>query len=352
MNSDNYHDYPDDADVTKKINLDKDGIENTQDIDVSGNYPQNRQYNMNGQNNYNPPGGYGYGAPYQKPKSNTGLVVAVSILAAVVVIGIAAVILALTGVITFGGKTDTASTADVQTTEAPTSAPTAAVQPQAPAHVENNVVSRYVYVVNVKNSIYFRSAPSENDSNIITEIPLGTQVGFIENVDSVFAKINYNGQIGYAKQQYLADEKPYVSANNTVSYYVYVANVKNSIYFRSAPSENDSNIITEIPLGTQVGFIENTDSVFAKISYNGQIGYAKREYLSSVRQSRSTMTVVNVDYAIYLRSTPSDSSDSNIIMEIPVGATVSYIGTPNNTFYEISYNGTTGYAKQIYLSFD
>ena len=320
---------------------------NTQDFPNS----DGQQYNQNGYNQNN----YGYN-PYNSPqKSNTGLVAAVAVLSAVVVIGVAALVLVLTGVISIGGSEDN-NIAAVQTTEITETA--TAVPTSVPAPPENNVVSRYVYVANVKNSIYFRSAPAEVDSNIITEIPLGTQVGFVENVDSVFAKINYNGQIGYAKQQYLANEKPYVApVNNTVSSYMDVANVKYSIYFRSAPAEVDSNIICEIPLGTQVGFIENTDGVFAKISYNGQIGYAKREYLSgskpySASSSGSTMTVVNVQYAIYLRSTPSESSDSNIIMEIPVGATVTYLGTPDNTFYKISYGGNVGYSKQMYLRFD
>lgn len=64
------------------------------------------------------------------------------------------------------------------------------------------------------------------------------------------------------------------------------------------------------------------------------------------------MTVVNVKHSIYLRSTPSEASDSNIITEIPLGATVTYLGTPNSTFYKISYGGTVGYSKQIYLAFN
>ncbi len=370
----------------------KNNITNTQDFDINPNNYQNinnqngydpNQYNQNGynqngynQNGYNQNGygqnsygqnGYGqnnygkngYGMPPYPPKknSNTGLIVAISVLAAVIVIGVLSLVLLLTGVVDFGrtnNETDIAAVEEVVPTAEPTAEP---VQEPAQAPIENNVVSKYVYVANVKNSIYFRSEPSVNDSNIICEIPLGTQVGFIENANSVFAKINYNGQIGYAKQQYLSDSKPYISSNNTVTSYKYVANVKNSIYFRSAPSENDSNIICEIPLGTQVGFIETVDGVFSKISYNGQTGYVKSQYLSSSRPSSSssggsTMTVVNVNYAIYLRSTPSESSDSNIIMEIPVGAKVTYLGTPNSTFYKISYGGTVGYSKQIYLSFD
>lgn len=218
-----------------------------------------------------------------------------------------------------------------------------------------NEVTKTMYVANVNYSIYFRSSAQEIDSNIICEIPLGTAVGFISIEDSTFSKINYNGTIGYCKTQYLSDYAP--RSNNTVVSTKYVANVQYSIYLRSTPNETDNNIICEIPVGTAVGFIENTNSTFAKINYNGTIGYSKRIYLEdsyssggSSSGSGSTMTVVNVQYAIYLRSTPDESSNSNIIMEIPVGAKVTYLGTPNNTFYKISYNGTVGYSKQIYLS--
>ena len=255
-------------------------------------YTQQNQYN-----GYNQYGGYnhnGYGGPPKK--SNTGLIVAISILSGVILISIAVMCLIFTGILS-PGRQAANQAASAVATEAPAISPaTAAPAAQAPA------------------------APP------------------VQNAPS------YN-----------------VSSNTTVVSYMYVANVKYSIYLRSLPEENDSNIITEIPLGTQVGFIENADSVFAKINYNGRIGYSKREYLSSVSPNSGysggkawsdTMTVTNVKYAIYLRSTPSEASDANIIMEIPVGSKVTYLDTPNNTFYKISYGGTVGYSKQIYLTFD
>lgn len=324
-------------------------------------YDQNRSQNY-GQN-YNYPNQPPYGNYTQPQKSsNTGLIAVVAVLSGCIIIAAIIITLLLTGIIPSGLNKNSynaagdAPAASIASTAPTVSAAPAAV-PAAPVAPENTTVVAQKYVANVKYSIYLRSAPVENDSNIICEIPLGTQVGFIENANSVFAKINYNGTIGYSKQQYLSDYMPNTSANTTISSYMYVANVKNSIYFRSAPVENDSNIICEIPLGTMVGFIERYDNVFSKISYNGSIGYAKSQYLSSSQSSpktysSDTMTVVNVKHSIYLRSTPSEASDSNIIMEIPLGATVTYLGTPNGTFYKISYGGTVGYSKQIYLAFN
>ena len=171
-------------------------------------------------NGYNQYGGYnnnGYGGPPKK--SNTGLIVAISILSGVILISIAVMCLIFTGVLS-PGRQAANQAASVVATEAPTISPaTAAPAAQAPAAPpvqnvpsynvsSNTTVVSYMYVANVKYSIYLRSLPEENDSNIITEIPLGTQVGFIENADSVFAKINYNGRIGYSKREYLSSVSP------------------------------------------------------------------------------------------------------------------------------------------------
>ena len=58
-----------------------------------------------------------------------------------------------------------------------------------------------------------------------------------------------------------------------------VCNVKTSIYLRNAPVENSGNIICEIPVGSTVEFLENTNGTFYKIRWNGKVGYSKAEYL-------------------------------------------------------------------------
>ena len=60
---------------------------------------------------------------------------------------------------------------------------------------------------------------------------------------------------------------------------MYIANVENSVYFRSEPKEADSNIMTTIPVGTAVSFLQNEGATFAKIKYNGQTGYVKSDVL-------------------------------------------------------------------------
>lgn len=315
-------------------------IDNDEEQSYSFNQSHGRNtYNPNNYtpNNYTPSGYY-----YKKKSGNTGLVVAVSILGVLLVAVAAFAILWFTGII---GHPNTNSTAAEQSAPVEAPADTGTQQPVT------------MYVANVKNSIYFRRAPVEESSNIICEIPLGTAVSFIENTNAVFAKISYNGSEGYVKREYLSssvpskNSAPAASSGDTkVKYDMYVSNVKNSIYFRTSPAEDSTNIICEIPLGACVGFIEKANNVFSKIYYNGNYGYVKSEYLSTSCDLSPThyMTVCNVKTSIYLRSTPQETSD-NIICEIPVNSTVEFIEMYNDTFYQISWNGYTGYAKAEYL---
>lgn len=141
--------------------------------------------------------------------------------------------------------------------------------------VENKTVIKYMYVANVPNSVYLRSSASENSSSICT-IPLGTSVGFIENANGTFSKVNYNGTIGYIKTKYLSDSQPYVADDSD---YMVVCNVPYSIYLRSAPKEDSSNIICEIPVGSTVEYIHSGNGTYYYVYWNGYEGYAKSKYL-------------------------------------------------------------------------
>ena len=215
-----------------------------------------------------------------------------------------------------------------------------------------------MHVANVPNSIYLRSVPQEVDGNQITTIPVGSKVLFLENTDAIFAKVSYGDTTGYVKREYLSTSMPKKnssqnSGNTTVVKYMYVANVPNSIYLRSAPQETNGNQITTIPVGEQVGYIEYTNSVFSKVKYNGTIGYVKTKYLEDYYQAPSAgyMTVTGVPNSIYLRSSAVENS-GNILCTIPVGSTVQFVSYGNGTFYEIAWGGYIGYAKSKYLSWN
>lgn len=149
------------------------------------------------------------------------------------------------------------------------------------------------------------------------------------------------------------------SNDTTVKYTMFVANCKEYISLRSEPNA-DSEAITTIKLGESCGFIEKSINGFYKIAYNGKIGYALAQYLSTEKPAISTpstsksivetqkMYVVNCKEFITLR--PKDNVNSGEILRIPLGSVVEYLGQANNGFYKVRYNGSVGYALSQYLS--
>lgn len=208
------------------------------------------------------------------------------------------------------------------------------------------------YVVNCKQSITLRPQPDVN-SGEITQIPLGAAVSYVKAAENGFYQVIYNENTGYALASYLSATKPTVStSNNTVSYETYyVVNCKQSITLRPQPDVN-SGEICQIPLGAAVSFISTASNGFYYISYNGNTGYSLASYLSSSsgNSSYSTCRVVNCNESITLR--PQPDVDSGEICQIPLGETVSYIGTAANGFYEIYYMGNHGYSLADYLEFE
>ena len=59
--------------------------------------------------------------------------------------------------------------------------------------------------------------------------------------------------------------------------------------------------------------------------------------------------IANVSSSAYLRTTP-ESRDDNIIMEVPLGEIVNYVGYEENGFSRVNYRGTYGYVNNDYLS--
>lgn len=130
----------------------------------------------------------------------------------------------------------------------------------------------------------------------------------------------------------------------------YVVNCKQSITLRPGPDIN-SGEICQIPLGAAVSYISAASNGFYYISYNGNTGYALASYLSSSYGGSyyDTCRVVNCKQSITLR--PGPDVDSGEICQIPLGATVSFVATAANDFYEIYYMGNHGYALAAYLEF-
>ena len=144
-------------------------------------------------------------------------------------------------------------------------------------------------------------------------------------------------------------QQPAIASSSYETYYV--VNCKESITLRTRPSTSAGEIC-QIPLGAAVSYVETAENGFYQIIYNGNLGYGLASYLSSTPAGESpdyeTYYVVNCKESITLRTRPSTSAGE--ICQIPLGAAVSYVGAAGNGFYQIIYDGNTGYGLASYLS--
>lgn len=134
----------------------------------------------------------------------------------------------------------------------------------------NNIVATY-FVVNCRESITLRDAPSVN-ARELAQIPLGQAVGFIENVNADFCKINYDGLIGYALREYLSPEK------NSSAHFATVVNCRQSITLREEATTY-ARELTQVPLGARVKYLGVETNSFYKIEYRGLVGYVLKTYI-------------------------------------------------------------------------
>ena len=145
---------------------------------------------------------------------------------------------------------------------------------------------------------------------------------------------------------------------------MYVMNCETDISLRPQPDVN-SGKICKIPYGKAVSYIETAQNGFLKINYDGREGYALASYLSTEKPPERTTTtsaavtssqpstsydtyyVKYCNTSISLRVSPSTSAEAP--WQIPLGASVSFLGVAENGFYHISYNGHEGYSLASYL---
>lgn len=150
-------------------------------------------------------------------------------------------------------------------------------------------------------------------------------------------------------QQATPEPTPEETKEEMIYQTCFVVNCKESITLRSAPSTKASEIC-QIPLGAPVSYVETAENGFYKIIYNGKTGYGLASYLNfdDGEENAIFMQVVNCKESITLRKVPSTSADE--FCQIPLGAVVQFLGSAENGFYYVEYNGYDGYALSSYLT--
>ncbi|WP_214829778.1 SH3 domain-containing protein [Exiguobacterium algae] len=103
-----------------------------------------------------------------------------------------------------------------------------------------------------------------------------------------------------------------------------------------------SPVLLTIPSGATVTYISTYESWY-KVSYGGKTGYVASEFVNVTTMSDYYKTTNQVN----MRLTAASWSD--VVMTIPSGATVKYVGQ-YGSWYKVTYNGKTGYVASSYLS--
>lgn len=236
---------------------------------------------------------------YQK-KSNTGLIVAISILSVIVVMITALIILLAANIISFGNRNGEEAPAETSAAENNTQTPSSPVPTaQKPIPVE-----RTMFVGNCNVSVSMRSGADTSFSEIM-QIPLGSDIFVIEYENNDFALVTYAGKRGYVKRSYIVSEKPYVAQYNP-------SDVQNFVY------------------GALVSFVYGVNYGDYDYVYSYYSGAAADEELKSVRTihdsgvyeeilslnchsaARASATTVSVIRDSVIRVTYSDGSVKDI----------------------------------------
>lgn len=223
---------------------------------------------MDTQNNY-------YQPPRNNGGKNTGLIVAVAVLSAVLVIGIIFAILVAADVISFGGKEQ----APIQQTQVTDAVGTeeqahkdetpAQTTPAAPQPIP---VGATMYVGNCNVSVTLRSAPSTSSSELC-QIPLAEEIYVVEYTNDEFARVRYNGTEGYVKKAYIVSVRPQV--------YSY-----------------DSQEVAQLVHNAVVAFVDGVNSnsdAYVSAYYSGSAANEERKSVKSIAEKVISEEIISLN---------------------------------------------------------
>lgn len=220
--------------------------------------------------------------------------------------------------------------------------------------------------VNV-SGLNLRSGPGTNNP-VILVMPYGASVNLTGETSNGFAALTYNGRSGWAASQFLSgggSSAPPPSGNDGGSTAGPTGSATvntNGLNLRSGASTS-TGVVAVMPYGAGVTLTGQRQNGFVSVTYNGQSGWAYESYLTiggtpapspSPSPSPSPTTpspgsgLAVTTTSLNLRSGPG--TNNSILAVMPAGAQVELTGVAQNGFYQVVYNGTTGWAATQYLT--
>ena len=207
---------------------------------------------------------------------------------------------------------------------------------------------------------------------VLASIPKNTQVDVISKNASNWYNVIYNGKAGWVFGQYLSVKTNSDAPVTPVLTTPPVSAVTKTVgTITASPALNlrktavtTSAVLAAIPKNTQVAIISKNASNWYNVTYNGQTGWVFGQYLSvgtvavapvtpvvpTTPASSVTKTVgtVTANPALNLRKTAVTTSV--VLAAIPKNTQVVVISKNASNWYNVIYNGQTGWVSGSYLT--
>jgi len=113
-------------------------------------------------------------------------------------------------------------------------------------------------------------------------------------------------------------------------------------------ASTSATVLVTIPSGKAITYLGTYGSWF-KVSYGGKTGYVSSQYVKvSTTSTVTTTSSKKYTTTVNLNLRKSASTSATVLVTIPSGKAVTYLGT-YGSWYKVSYGGKTGYVSSQYI---
>ncbi len=182
---------------------------------------------------------------------------------------------------------------------------------------------------------------SEPDAaaDVLAQIPDGSTVVLLDTSAEDWIQVSYAGD-GERLSGYIASSALYVNPLATGM------TASSSVILRTQ-ADSTSDILAILESGTPLDILSEENGWY-QVTDGAQTGYVERQLLSTEADAQSIGYGTVAADTLYLRSQPN--TDSEILAELPDGATFQITSNDTEGWYGVSFDGQSGYVSADYVS--